>query len=62
MIKANEVFCVFGEPQYSRKLVENLIKGTSVKKGMLDPIGTNMLPGPELYFDLMTNLSNSMKS
>ena len=62
MIKTNEVFCIFSEPQYSQKLVETLIEGTSVKKGKLDPIGVDLLPGPELYFDLMRNLSISLKS
>ena len=33
--------------------IENLTKGTSVKMGMLDPIGYDLIPGPELYFDLM---------
>ncbi|MBG56333.1 MAG: zinc ABC transporter substrate-binding protein [Deltaproteobacteria bacterium] len=62
MIKKNEVFCIFAEPQYSQKIIETLIKGTSVKKGILDPIGSNLLPGPELYFDLMKNLSISLKA
>ena len=62
MIKKNEVFCIFTEPQYSQKLVVTLIKGTSVKKGILDPIGSDLKPGPELYFDLMKNLSISLKS
>ena len=62
MIKTNKVSCIFTEPQYSQKLVKNLIKDTSVKKGILDPIGADILPGPELYFDLMKNLSTSLKS
>ena len=62
MIKTNKVSCIFTEPQYSQKLVKNLIKDTSVKKGILDPIGADILPGPELYFDLMKNLSISLKS
>ena len=62
MIKTNKVSCIFTEPQYSQKLVKNLIKDTSVKKGILDPIGADIIPGPELYFDLMKNLSTSLKS
>lgn len=62
MIKSNEVLCIFGEPQYSQKIIEVLIEGTSVKKGILDPIGTDLSPGPELYFNLMKNLSISLKS
>ena len=62
MIKTGKVRCIFTEPQYSQKLVKTLIKDTSVKKGILDPIGADILPGPELYFDLMKNLSISLKS
>ena len=62
MIKTSKVRCIFTEPQYSQKLVNTLIKDTSVKKGILDPIGADILPGPELYFDLMKNLSISLKS
>ena len=62
MIKTSNVRCIFTEPQYSQKLVNTLIKDTSVKKGILDPIGADILPGPELYFDLMKNLSISLKS
>ena len=62
MIKTNKVRCIFTEPQYSQKLVKTLIKDTSVKKGILDPVGANILPGPELYFDLMRNMSASLKS
>ena len=62
MIKTSKVRCIFTEPQYSQKLVNTLINDTSVKKGILDPIGADILPGPELYFDLMKNLSISLKS
>ena len=62
MINTNKVRCIFTEPQYSQKLVKALIKGTLVKKGVLDPIGVDILPGPELYFDLLKNLSISLRS
>ena len=61
-IKASKVRCIFTEPQYSQKLVKTLIKYTSVKKVILDPIRADILPGPELYFDLLKNLSISLKS
>ena len=62
MINTNKVRCIFTEPQYSQKLVKALIKGTSVKTGVLDPIGADIIPGPELYFDLLKNLSISLRS
>lgn len=62
MIQTSKVRCIFTEPQYSQKLVKTLIKDTSVKRGILDPIGVDILPGPELYFDLLKNLSISLKS
>ena len=62
IIKTSKVRCIFTEPQYSQKLVKTLIKDSSVKMGILDPIGADILPGPELYFNLMKNLSISLKT
>ena len=62
IIKTSKVRCIFSEPQYSKKLVKTLIKDTAVKNGVLDPIGAGIFSGPELYFDLLKNLSISLKS
>jgi len=55
-IKNKNVLCIFTEPQFSPKLVQTVISGTAVKKGILDPIGTSISPGPEMYFTLLNNI------
>ena len=61
-IKIKKVLCIFTEPQFSPKLVQTVISGTAVKTGILDPIGTNILPGPEMYFTLLNNISHSIST
>ena len=61
-IKNKNVLCIFTDPQFSPKLVQTLISGTAVKKGILDPIGTSIPPGPEMYFTLLNNISHSIST
>ena len=61
-IKIKNVLCIFTEPQFSPKLVETVISGTAVKTGILDPIGTSIPPGPEMYFTLLNNISHSIST
>ena len=45
--------CVFREPQFTPKLAEAIVSGTSARLGILDPLGADLESGPELYFRLM---------
>ena len=53
--------CVFAEPQFDTRLVENLIEGTSARSATLDPEGGRLEPGPDLYFTLMRRLADDLK-
>ena len=53
--------CVFAEPQFGTRLVDNLIEGTSARSGTLDPEGGRLEPGPDLYFTLMRRLAWDLK-
>ena len=61
-INKKNVLCIFTEPQFSPKLVQTVISGTAVKKGILDPIGISISPGPEMYFTLLNNISHSIRT
>jgi zinc transport system substrate-binding protein len=54
--------CVFAEPQFQPKLVNTLIEGTSALAGELDPLGSELEPGPEAYFQLMRRLAGNLVS
>jgi len=52
--------CLFREPQFEPRYIPLLIEGTSVRTGVLDPLGSDLKPGPELYFELLRNLANNL--
>ena len=52
--------CVFSEPQFEPKLVQTLVSETQAKTGVLDPEGSTLAQGPDLYFNLMRNLADNL--
>ena len=54
--------CVFAEPQFDTRLVNNLVEGTHARTGTIDPEGAKIEPGPDLYFTLLRNLTQDLKS
>jgi zinc transport system substrate-binding protein len=56
------IACVFREPQFSPRLIEALVEGSTAKIGVLDPLGAELPPGPELYPTLLNALAKSLNS
>jgi len=54
--------CVFSEPQFESKLVATVTEGTEAKTGVLDPLGSAIESGPELYFTLIRDMAGSFKT
>ncbi|MEJ2592220.1 MAG: zinc ABC transporter substrate-binding protein, partial [Candidatus Thiodiazotropha sp.] len=52
--------CVFTEPQFQPRLIGTLVEGTHAKIGQLDPLGSDLTPGPEAYFQLMQRLADNL--
>ncbi len=61
-VKDLSATCVFSEPQFEPKLVVTVTEGTQAKTGVLDPLGTSIENGPELYFTLLRDMSSSFKN
>jgi zinc transport system substrate-binding protein len=61
-ILAGHIECVFREPQFSPRLIDTLVEGTSARTGVLDPLGAELAPGPTLYPNLMRNLGASLRT
>ena len=57
-IEMHQVKCIYKEPQFSDRLVSTIAESAGIKTGILDPIGVDLKPGPDLYFQLMTNLAD----
>ncbi len=54
--------CVFAEPQFEPKIVETVVEGTAVRRGVLDPLGAAIPAGPEHYFLLLRALASSLQT
>ncbi|WP_162383569.1 zinc ABC transporter substrate-binding protein ZnuA [Citrobacter sp. NCU1] len=54
--------CVFAEPQFRPAVVEAVARGTSVRMGTLDPLGTRITLGKTSYSAFLTQLANQYAS
>lgn len=53
--------CVFAEPQFDTRLVDNLVEGTRARTATIDPEGSKIEAGPDLYFTLLRTLARDIK-
>ena len=54
--------CVFAEPQFRPAVVEAVARGTQVRMGTLDPLGTAIGVSKASYMQFLTQLSNQYAS
>ena len=52
--------CVLAEPQFNPGLVATVLEGSDAQTGILDPLGSDLEPGPALYPQLIRNLSTAL--
>ena len=62
VIEHEKVTCVLSEPQFNPEIVETIAKDTNISSGVLDPLGATLDSGKTLYFNLIKNISTSLKS
>jgi zinc transport system substrate-binding protein len=60
-ITSQGAVCIFAEPQFEPKVVTMLVKETGVNTGVLDPEGTALPPGPDLYFTLIRSIGKGLE-
>lgn len=60
LVTEHGAVCIFAEPQFQPKLVEVLADGTNARRGVLDPLGADIPPGPGHYPALMERLADSL--
>lgn len=53
--------CVFTEPNFEPALVDTVIAGTPARSGVLDPEGASLSEGPDLYFELLRGIADSLR-
>ncbi|QKV19320.1 zinc ABC transporter substrate-binding protein [Oricola thermophila] len=61
-VRELDATCVFAEPQFEPKLVSVVTEGTEARSGVLDPLGAELTPGPDLYFDVMRGMADAFTS
>jgi zinc transport system substrate-binding protein len=60
-VKSLGAVCVFSEPQFPTKLTAAVAEGTGSRAGVIDPEGASLMPGPNLYTQLMRDLAVGLK-
>ena len=54
------VTCVLSEPQFNPGIVASVMDGSDARTGVLDPLGSGLEPGPDLYPRLLQNLAQAL--
>ena len=62
VIEHENVNCLFSEPQFNPSIAETIARDTGVKAAIIDPLGAELDPGKDLYFDLIGDIASSFKS
>ena len=60
-LEETKAVCVFREPQFDAKYVTVVLEGSKAKPGILDPIGSDLTPGPKAYAELLTRLAKGAR-
>ena len=56
-----DAVCIFAEPQFPPRLVNIVAEGSELRTGTLDPVGADLEPGPDLYFELIRAMGQSFR-
>jgi len=60
-LEETKAVCVFREPQFDAKYVTVVLEGSQARQGVLDPIGSDITPGPKAYAELLTRLAQGAR-
>ena len=61
-IVTGEITCVLSEPQFNSRIFDQMLTKKQIKRGSIDPIGSQLEPGKEAYFQLMEMIAESFYS
>lgn len=59
-VREQGIDCVLAEPQFNQGLVTTVLDGTDAQTGVIDPIGVDLTPGPDLYPTLIRNMASTL--
>ncbi len=59
-IREEGVDCVLAEPQFNQGIVDTVLDGTEAGTGVIDPLGAELEPGPNLYPQVIRNMAKTL--
>ena len=59
-IKNEGIDCILSEPQFNANMVMTVLAGTNAKTGVIDPLGSSLEPGPNLYTELVYDMAETL--
>lgn len=59
-IKESGARCVFREPRFESALMRVLLEDSNARSSVLDPLGSDVAPGPDAYFELMDSNTDAL--
>ncbi|WP_299636497.1 zinc ABC transporter substrate-binding protein [uncultured Ruegeria sp.] len=59
-IREEGISCVLAEPQFNPGIVKTVLNGTEAKTGVIDPLGSDLEPGADLYPQVVLNMAKTL--
>ncbi|WP_299077187.1 zinc ABC transporter substrate-binding protein [uncultured Ruegeria sp.] len=59
-IRDEGIDCVLAEPQFNQGIIATVLDGTKANTGVIDPLGSDLEPGPALYPQLIRNMAETL--
>lgn len=59
-IRDEGIDCVLAEPQFNQGIITTVLDGTKANTGVIDPLGSDLEPGPALYPQLIRNMAETL--
>ena len=59
-VREEGIDCVLAEPQFNPGIIATVLDGTEAATAVLDPVGADIAPGPEMYPTLLRNLAEGL--
>ena len=59
-IREEGINCVLAEPQFNPGIVKTVLDGTEAKTGVIDPLGSELEPGADLYPQVILNMARHL--
>ena len=56
-IEEESIDCVLSEPQFNKGLVATVMAGSNANTNVIDPLGVGLKPGPNLYNELIRDMT-----